>query len=229
MEGSHHPGDPAQLRISDTDRHRVAEVLREAAAEGRLELEELEERLEATWGAKVYADLVPIVVDLPGGLQSAGGASPPVVRGAGHDRLAPHVSAAGGPVPATRHDTSLAVMSNQDRRGVWEVGATHTAFSMMGAVRLDLREAVLAAPVLTINASTVMGSIDIVVNAWTRVSVDGFGVMGDFSQGRDKVPAEIGPSSPLVRVKGIALMGAVTVVRKPMPGEPRRRRRQLGH
>ena len=40
--------DPARLRISDTERHQVAEILREAAGEGRLDLEELDQRLEAT-------------------------------------------------------------------------------------------------------------------------------------------------------------------------------------
>ena len=40
--------DPSQLRISDDDRHKVAEVLREAAGEGRIDMDELDERLEAT-------------------------------------------------------------------------------------------------------------------------------------------------------------------------------------
>src|SRR5688500_6145124 len=57
--------DPAQLRISDDDRHKVAEVLRTAAGEGRIDLEELDERLDATWSAKTYGDLVPITADLP--------------------------------------------------------------------------------------------------------------------------------------------------------------------
>jgi hypothetical protein len=37
--------DPDQLRISDQDRHHVAEILREAAGEGRIDLDELDERL----------------------------------------------------------------------------------------------------------------------------------------------------------------------------------------
>jgi hypothetical protein len=37
------------------------------------------------------------------------------------------------------------------------------------------------------------------------------------------VPAELTVESPVVRVKGLALMGAVNVRRKPMPGQPRRR------
>src|SRR3954447_865664 len=57
--------DPTQMRISDADRHQVSELLREAAAEGRLDLDELDQRLEATYAARTYADLVPITVDLP--------------------------------------------------------------------------------------------------------------------------------------------------------------------
>ena len=53
------------LRISDEDRHQVAEILREAAGEGRIDLDELDERLEATYAARTYADLVPITLDLP--------------------------------------------------------------------------------------------------------------------------------------------------------------------
>ena len=60
------PYDPSQMRISDDDRHQVAEVLREAAAEGRIDLDELDERLEAAYAAKVYEDLVPLTLDLPG-------------------------------------------------------------------------------------------------------------------------------------------------------------------
>jgi Domain of unknown function (DUF1707) len=56
--------DPA-LRIADADRERVAERLRRAAGEGRLAADELEERLEAAFGARTQADLTPLVADLP--------------------------------------------------------------------------------------------------------------------------------------------------------------------
>ena len=56
--------DPA-LRIADADRERVAERLRRAAGEGRLAPEELEQRLEAAFGARTQADLAPLVADLP--------------------------------------------------------------------------------------------------------------------------------------------------------------------
>ena len=51
------------LRASDADRERIAERLRHATAEGRLLAEELEERLEATFAARTYGD---VVADLPG-------------------------------------------------------------------------------------------------------------------------------------------------------------------
>jgi hypothetical protein len=41
--------------------------------------------------------------------------------------------------------------------------------------------------------------------------------MGAFDQGRDRVEAELDDSSPVVRVKGVALMAGVTVVRKDLP------------
>lgn len=208
--------DPSALRISDEDRHQVAEVLRQAAGEGRIDLEELDERLEATYAAKTYGDLVPITADLPVRTTGSLPAPPP----GGH----PAVRPGGSPlVPATTYVNSLSFMGDCTRRGVWRVPEQHTAFSLMGAVTLDLREAVFEAREVTINAVAIMAGIDIIVNAQTQVVVDGVGIMGDFSQARDKVPAEITAGSPVVRVKGMALMAGVTVQRKAMPGETRKR------
>ena len=210
--------DPDQLRISDADRHRVAEVLREAAGEGRLEMGELDERLEATYAAKVYADLVPIVVDLPGNQLALPTAASPVRR----QTTPAHGS-------AVRHDSSMAIMSGQARKGVWEVGPTHTAFTLMGGIDIDLREAVFASQEVVITANAVMGGIDIIVNAHTKVVVSGVGIMGAFDQGRDRVEPELDDSSPVVRVKGVALMSGVTVVRKGMPGTGKGLRKHWTH
>lgn len=208
--------EPHQQRISDDDRHRMAEFLRQAAGEGRIDLDELEERLEAAYAAKVYADLVPLVADLPG-------AEPAVPPGM---VVAPRPGSVAVPPGAPQYGTSLAVMSGQDRTGVWVVPPSHTAFTLMGGVGIDLREAVFATPEVVINANAVMGAVEITVNAWTRVTVEGVGIMGTFEEGRAKVDPELGPGSPHVRVRGIALMGAVSVVRKPMPGEKRKRLRR---
>jgi uncharacterized protein DUF1707 len=55
----------AMMRASDSDREHVAERLRDAAAEGRLLADELEERLGAALKARTYGDLDRLVVDLP--------------------------------------------------------------------------------------------------------------------------------------------------------------------
>ncbi|MFG2887516.1 DUF1707 domain-containing protein [Streptomyces sp. NPDC048297] len=59
--------DQLEQRVSHDDREQVAEVLRVAAGDGRLTLDELEERLESCFAARTYGDLAPLVADLPGG------------------------------------------------------------------------------------------------------------------------------------------------------------------
>ncbi|MBS2936818.1 DUF1707 and DUF2154 domain-containing protein [Nocardioides sp. J2M5] len=203
------PHDPSQMRISDADRQRVAEVLRDAAGDGRLDLDELEERLEQTWAAKTYGELVPITLDL----QATGPVTPPAA--------APVRRAPGG-VPAVGHNSSTAIMGDCKRRGVWQVPEHHSAFSLMGSVTLDLREAILSSHDTQINASAIMGDVQIIVPADMHVVVDGTPIMGDYGQAKDKVPAEVGPDSPTVRVRGMALMGSVQVRRLPAPGTPKK-------
>ena len=201
------PPDPSLLRISDNDRQKVADVLRDAAGEGRIDLEELDERLELTWAAKTYADLVPITVDL---------------------HLPAHPQAAAAPVPrtsyvpATGHASSMAIMGECKRQGVWSVPARHSAFALMGSVVIDLRQAQLSAHDTLINATTIMGEVKIIVPAHLHVVIDGTPIMGEFGHGKDKVPAEVGPDSPIIRVRGMALMGSVTVQRQPPPGTPKK-------
>lgn len=224
--------DPARLRISDEDRHQVAEVLRHAAGEGRIDLHELDERLEATYNAKTYGDLVPITADLP--VRTTGApprlrppVMPPVPPGppAVPPRATPGVRPAGSTpwVPTTTYPTSFSFMGDCQRRGLWQVPQQHTAFAVMGSVTLDLREAVFETREVTINAYAIMAGIDIIVNPYTQVVVDGVGIMGDFSQTRDKAAPELSAASPVVYVKGLALMAGVTVRRKAMPGDSRKR------
>ena len=56
----------ASIRASDADRERVAERLRDAAAEGRILAHELEERLAKALRARTYGELDDVVSDLPG-------------------------------------------------------------------------------------------------------------------------------------------------------------------
>src|SRR3569623_1590929 len=95
--------DPSQLRITDADRHQVAEVLREAAGEGRIDFEELDQRLEATYAARTYADLVPITFD-----------------------LLDLCSATVSPCRRSAEVWHLAILSGLERKGVWTVPARMT-------------------------------------------------------------------------------------------------------
>ncbi|MEU0737796.1 DUF1707 SHOCT-like domain-containing protein, partial [Streptomyces lavendulocolor] len=58
------PAEPA-LRASDADRDRIADILRDALAEGRLDAEEHGERIDAVYRAKTLGELEPLVRDLP--------------------------------------------------------------------------------------------------------------------------------------------------------------------
>jgi hypothetical protein len=57
-----------QMRAADADRQRVAEQLRAALGEGRLDLHEYDERLQRAYAAKTYGDLDGLLADLPGSL-----------------------------------------------------------------------------------------------------------------------------------------------------------------
>jgi hypothetical protein len=58
-------GANGRIRTSDQEREKIAEILRAAMAEGRLTLEEGEERLAAAYAAKYRDDLKPLTADLP--------------------------------------------------------------------------------------------------------------------------------------------------------------------
>ena len=188
--------EPSQMRVSDADRNKVAEILREAAGDGRIDLGELDERLEATYAAKTYGELVPITHDLAPALPSSG-----AVAGPGGD-----------------HGRAVAILGGVERRGIWTVPATFSVFCLMGGADLDLREARFSAPEVTLHINAFMGGANIVVNP-TNVVVHGVGIMGGYSGPPSDPAARLTADSPVVHVKGVAIMGGVSVVRRPMPGE----------
>lgn len=57
--------DP-RLRAGDKDRDAVAETLRVQHAEGRLDLKELQSRIDRCYEAKTFGELEQLLVDLPG-------------------------------------------------------------------------------------------------------------------------------------------------------------------
>jgi uncharacterized membrane protein len=192
--------DPAQLRISDADRHQVAEILRQAAGEGRLDIDELDQRLEQTYAARTYADLVPITHDLPAHPHQR-----PVVRPAA---ASPQV------VPGADRESHLAILSGLSRKGVWVVPQHMSILCMMGGAELDLRQAKFAAQEVVITINAFMGGAQVIVGPTTRVQMEGTGIMGGYAEPSGLVEADLDESSPVVRIKGVAIWGGVSVERK---------------
>ncbi|MEU4423408.1 DUF1707 domain-containing protein [Actinoplanes sp. NPDC024001] len=80
-----------RLRTSDAEREQVAEILRAAMSEGRLDLTEGEERLTTAYAATFRDELHPLTADLPdGGRQAL--ARTPRARAATRRSLQRHAS-----------------------------------------------------------------------------------------------------------------------------------------
>jgi hypothetical protein len=62
---SSNPGPSPGLRASDADRERVAEALRRHHLDGRLDTDELQERLGRCYAARTGAELAALLADLP--------------------------------------------------------------------------------------------------------------------------------------------------------------------
>lgn len=54
------------MRAGDEDRQKIADQLKVALDQGRLDLSEYDERLQRAYGAKTYGDLDGLLDDLPG-------------------------------------------------------------------------------------------------------------------------------------------------------------------
>ncbi|MFD8027223.1 DUF1707 domain-containing protein [Streptomyces sp. NPDC059717] len=202
------------LRASDADRERVVEVLRDAVAEGRLDMEEFEERLEATYKARTYGELAPITRDLP----AAGVVAPavslvkePVESGGWAERI---VGGEGSSASA------VAVMSGFQRKGRWTVPKRFNCFAFWGGGEIDLREAYFADREVEINCIAVMGGMSVIVPPGVEVVVRGVGIMGGFDQREEGVPGD--PGAPRVIVTGFAFWGGVGVERKVTRAERQR-------
>ena len=132
-------------------------------------------------------------------------------------------------VPGPAEERHLAIMSGFDRKGMWVVPQRLTVLAFMGGASLDMRQAQFAGPEVVITVNAIMGGADITVNPRTHVVLEGTGIMGGYSGPSDRTPAEVDASSPVVRIRGFAIMGGVSVSRRPAPGQGRVPRRLGPH
>jgi hypothetical protein len=136
--------DPGAIRISDLDRELVARHLAGAMEAGRLMPVEYSERCQAAYAARNRAELLEVVADLPGG--------PP-----------PAIGAVGLDVP----------FGQVRRTGAWPVPEQVRILGLGQRTLLDLTEARLERPELTIEVAATMSSTAVVVPAHARVDTDG--------------------------------------------------------
>jgi hypothetical protein len=181
------------LRASDADRERFAEQLRHAAGEGRLTVEELDERLDQAYAARTRAELERLVVDVVPAEQ------------AGQRRLPVAPSGAG----ATKW--LISIMSGHDRRGHWRVGPKVINFNFWGGSDLDFNDAELTAQHTEVRVIAIMGGADLYVPEGLDVQVSQLSLMGgnDINLGSDR-PA---PGGPTLHIKLFSLMGGSNVRR----------------
>ncbi|MEU4167567.1 DUF1707 domain-containing protein [Streptomyces sp. NPDC026665] len=194
-----------ELRASDADRERVAEQLRDALAEGRLDMEEFEERLEATYAARTYGELTPITRDLPGAASAprVSMVKQPVDDGSWSSRIV------GGEGSSS---WAVAVLSGFERKGRWTMPKRFNSFAFMGGGEIDLREANFADREVVVNCVAVMGGLNVIVPPGVEVVVRGIGIMGGFDHREEGRPGD--PGAPRVIVTGFAFWGGVGVERK---------------
>jgi uncharacterized protein DUF1707 len=189
------PDHRPELRIADTDRDRAAEVLREAHAQGRITVDELDERLTSVYSAKTFADLVPVTRDLP------------AVGEADTGSRTPARSRIGG---TPRFRTSLAILGGPSRDGAWVVPPEYKAIATLGGIKLDMSDSTFAEPETVIKAYAVMGGMEITVPADAEVDVGAVGIMGGVDHGAEGPGV---PGGPRIRIVGVAVMGGIEVKR----------------
>jgi hypothetical protein len=192
--------DRGNLRASDADRERVAEILRQAAGDGRLTMDELDERLDAVYAAKTYAELEPVTRDLP----------------------APGASHAAAPAPAAAADpgrfgglpgsaVAVAIMGGFERKGNWVVPRQMSCFALLGGGELDMREASFEEQTVRLNVVAIMGGVEITVPEDATVQIQGIGIMGGFDH---SASGNGQPGGPTIVITGVALLGGVGIRRK---------------
>ncbi len=181
MEPVPRPRGPLDLRASDADRERVVAVLREAAADGRLTMDEHDDRMERAYASRTLGELAQLTTDL-----TEDSTRQPV-----------------------RPDTGrvLAVVGSGERKGRWVVPAKLPVVAVFGEVNLDLREALLERREVTINATAVFGEVNVVVPEGVEVRVSGPAILGTKTS---RIRGPFTPGGPVVHLRCFVLLGGVS-------------------
>ncbi|RFU84729.1 DUF1707 and DUF2154 domain-containing protein [Streptomyces triticagri] len=195
------PVAEADLRASDADRDRFADILRDAMAEGRLTSEEFTDRIEGVYRAKTVGELEPLVRDLPAARTGASAAPDP----------SPYRPA---PIPDEPDENLVAVFSSSTRKGRWRVGRRTHAYSIFGNIEIDLTEAVFEHQQVLVKCFSIFGNVEITVPENITLKGSGSGVFGNFEVESLEAPDA---NAPRVVIDGYSVFGNIEA--KPKRGK----------
>lgn len=202
------------MRIGDADRARLADLLDDAYADGRLDRAEHQERMAAALEARTVADISPLLHDLApleAVIPDLGGpaASTPVAAGSGNlPAHQPRFSAP--PVVAGDQEDRIVTVLGDTTRGAGYTLAAHTEIvSGLGDVRLDLTSMSLAAHDVVIDIRSGLGDVVLLVPEGIRVIDQTGRFLGDSKfEGLVTPPAD----APTVTLVGFMALGDVRVI-----------------
>ncbi|PTH85910.1 hypothetical protein C9J60_22335 [Streptomyces sp. A244] len=186
-------GGSPEVRASQADRDRTVDVLRVAAGDGRLTLDELDERLEAALSARTMGELSVLTEDLP----VPSGGTP-----AGADGVV-RIRQQGA---STRRGDGWVVPRRLEIRSAW------------GEVTLDFTDAVITHDTLDIDLDLRAGSLKLLTGPGVVVDTDGLVMNHSALKARRRAD---GPVLLRVRIAGEVTYGQL-VVRAPRRGFGRR-------
>jgi DUF1707 SHOCT-like domain len=185
-EDSEPSGD---VRASDAERDATVERLSVATGDGRLTLEEFSQRMDRATTARTRAELDRLVADLPAEAATA---------------------AVAGRAPAAASAWHVSPIGGLSVSGPWRMAKHEIVVSLVGGARLDLSQAELAAPEVTLTKVSLVGGVRIGVPTGIRVEVPGFSLLGGTRVERGPEP---GPGAPTVHVRAFSLVGGVRIRR----------------
>ena len=203
-----------------TTRQKAIDALCEHFANDLLSVEEFERRVDRAHKAESSDEIRKLLADLPSGDLPV---RQEVVATTSLERT--HAS-----VPASRvkeRGLMVAALGGVERKGRWIPARQNYAVAVMGGVVLDFREALLPPGETEVWIFSAMGGAEIVVPPGLSVESDGIAILGSFEHREDAVLSP-DPDAPVLRIRGLAIMGGVEVsIRYPgeTPREAKRRHR----
>jgi hypothetical protein len=181
------PSAMPPARAGDDDREAVADRLRVAAGDGRIDLTELEDRLERTFEAKTYAELDELVADLPLSRSTVG------------------LKANADPETLVLDTTT----ANIKQSGRWSVPRRIVARSTTGLIKIDFTEASCVHREVTVEASCGTGWITLIVPQGWTVRIDASSTNTGNIRNKATRPAD--PTAPTVNVIAHPRLGYIRI------------------